>query len=229
MSSTYWQKWSKTYKEELEKNIMPFWMKHGFDRKNGGVYTCLNRDGSLMDTTKSVWFQGRFGWMTAYAYNHVRKNPAWLEASKSCCEFLEKHCFDKDGRAYFEVTEDGVAGLVLGLQIDRARDHVIDELKDVLDADGEPPLQFRLVEEDLQKFEGRVLYVLFRHERHRSLVLLLGGGVPAFLLNELHIGLDLGKLLRGHTARGAEKRRHHLGFFHDDGSFYQVRQFSKKI
>jgi len=108
MSSAYWQKWSKTYKEELEKNIMPFWMKHGFDRKNGGVYTCLNRDGSLMDTTKSVWFQGRFGWMTAYAYNHVHKNPAWLEASKSCCEFLEKHCFDKDGRAYFEVTEDGV-------------------------------------------------------------------------------------------------------------------------
>ena len=108
MSSAYWQKWSKTYKEELEKNIMPFWMKHGFDRKNGGVYTCLNRDGSLMDTTKSVWFQGRFGWMTAYAYNHVCKNPAWLEASKSCCEFLEKHCFDKDGRAYFEVTEDGV-------------------------------------------------------------------------------------------------------------------------
>ena len=108
MSSAYWQKWSKTYKEELEKNIMPFWMKHGFDRKNGGVYTCLNRDGSLMDTTKSVWFQGRFGWMTAYAYNHVRKNPAWLEASKSCCEFLEKRCFDKDGRAYFEVTEDGV-------------------------------------------------------------------------------------------------------------------------
>ena len=108
MSSAYWQKWNKTYKEELEKNIMPFWMKHGFDRKHGGVYTCLNRDGSLMDTTKSVWFQGRFGWMTAYAYNHVRKNPAWLEASKSCCEFLEKHCFDKDGRAYFEVTEDGV-------------------------------------------------------------------------------------------------------------------------
>ena len=108
MSSAYWQKWNKTYKTELERNIMPFWMKHGYDRKHGGVYTCLNRDGSIMDTTKSVWFQGRFGWMTAYAYNHIKKDPAWLEASKSCCEFLEKHCFDKDGRAYFEVTEDGV-------------------------------------------------------------------------------------------------------------------------
>lgn len=108
MKTTYWQNWNRKYRKELLGNIMPFWMEHGFDRKNGGVYTCLDRDGSLMDSTKSVWFQGRFGWMAAYAYNHVEKNPEWLEASKSCCEFLEAHCFDKDGRAYFEVTAEGV-------------------------------------------------------------------------------------------------------------------------
>ena len=108
MQGEYWKKWGRTYKRELLRNVMPFWMKHGFDRKNGGVYTCLDRDGSLMDSTKSVWFQGRFGWMTAYAYNHMEKNPEWLAASKSCCEFLEAHCFDKDGRAYFEVTAEGV-------------------------------------------------------------------------------------------------------------------------
>ncbi len=105
----YWQDWNRKYRAELTGNIMPFWMEHGFDRKNGGVYTCVDRDGSLMDTTKSVWFQGRFGWMAAYAYNHIEKNKEWLKASKSCCEFLEKHCFDPaDGRAYFEVTADGV-------------------------------------------------------------------------------------------------------------------------
>ena len=108
MQGEYWKKWGRTYKGELLRNVMPFWMKYGFDRKNGGVYTCLDRDGSLMDSTKSVWFQGRFGWMTAYAYNHMEKNPEWLAASKSCCEFLEAHCFDKDGRAYFEVTAEGV-------------------------------------------------------------------------------------------------------------------------
>ena len=108
MKTAYWQKWNKTYRNELVKNILPFWMKHGFDRVNGGVYTCLDRDGSLMDSTKSVWFQGRFGWMAAYAYNHVEKNAEWLAASKSCCEFLEAHCFDKTGRAYFEVTAEGV-------------------------------------------------------------------------------------------------------------------------
>ena len=108
MQGEYWKKWGRTYKGEFLRNVMPFWMKHGWDRKNGGVYTCLDRDGSLMDSTKSVWFQGRFGWMTAYAYNHVEKNPEWLAASKCCCEFLENHCFDKDGRAYFEVTAEGV-------------------------------------------------------------------------------------------------------------------------
>ena len=105
----YWQDWNKKYLKELTGNIMPFWMKNGWDRKNGGVYTCLDRDGKLMDSTKSVWFQGRFGWMAAYAYNHIEKNKEWLKASKSCCEFLDKYCFDPaDGRAYFEITAEGV-------------------------------------------------------------------------------------------------------------------------
>ena len=55
------------YLDEFVNNVMPFWMKNGLDRVNGGIYTCLDRDGSLMDTTKSVWFQGRFGFIAAYA------------------------------------------------------------------------------------------------------------------------------------------------------------------
>ncbi len=108
MKSAYWQKWNKIYRDELTGKIMPFWLKHGLDKKHGGIYTCLDRDGSLMDTTKSVWFQGRFGWMAAYAYNHIKKDRQYLAASRSCCEFLEKYCFDDDNRAYFEITEDGV-------------------------------------------------------------------------------------------------------------------------
>lgn len=45
---------------DLTTNIMPFWLKYGLDKVNGGIYTCVDRNGSLMDTTKSVWFQGRF-------------------------------------------------------------------------------------------------------------------------------------------------------------------------
>ncbi|MDE5761535.1 MAG: N-acylglucosamine 2-epimerase, partial [Bacteroides sp.] len=66
MDSRYLQTWADSYRQELTENIMPFWLKHGLDRKHGGVYTCGDRDGSLIDTTKSVWFQGRFGFIAAF-------------------------------------------------------------------------------------------------------------------------------------------------------------------
>jgi len=103
----YLEYWKELYKEDLLNDIMPFWLEHGLDRVNGGVYTCLTREGEIMDTTKSVWFQGRFGFTTAFAYNNVEKNPAFLEASKSCIDFIEAHCFDTDGHMYFEVMADG--------------------------------------------------------------------------------------------------------------------------
>ncbi len=88
-------------------DVMPFWLKHGLDKVNGGVYTCLDRDGALMDSTKSVWFQGRFGFVAAYAYNNIEKNPEWLAASKSCIDFIGAHCFDTDGHMFFTVTAEG--------------------------------------------------------------------------------------------------------------------------
>ena len=103
----YLTSWSASYRHDFTENIMPFWMRYGLDRKHGGVYTCIDRDGRLMDTTKSVWFQGRFGFIAAYAYNNIEQNPEWLAASKSCIDFIEKHCFDADGHMYFEVTENG--------------------------------------------------------------------------------------------------------------------------
>lgn len=103
----YLNAWAASYRESLTNDILPFWLKHGLDRQNGGVYTCVNRDGSLIDSTKSVWFQGRFGFITSYAYNHIEKNPEWLAASKSCIDFIEQHCTDTDGRMFFEVTADG--------------------------------------------------------------------------------------------------------------------------
>ena len=103
----YLQDWAERYKDDLTQDIMPFWLKYGLDRVHGGVYTCLNRDGSLMDPTKSVWFQGRFGFICAFAYNNIEKRQEWLEASRSCIDFIENHCFDADGRMFFEVKANG--------------------------------------------------------------------------------------------------------------------------
>lgn len=65
-SIDYIKEWSESYKTDLTTNIMPFWLKYGLDKVNGGIYTCVDRDGSLMDTTKSVWFQGRFAFICSF-------------------------------------------------------------------------------------------------------------------------------------------------------------------
>lgn len=103
----YLTHWNTRYKKELTEDILPFWLKYGLDKENGGIYTCLNRDGSIMDTTKSVWFQGRFAFVCASAYNHIEKNQEWLDASKSAIDFIEKYCSDENGHMYFEVTAEG--------------------------------------------------------------------------------------------------------------------------
>lgn len=103
----YLQECAVWYESTLKENIIPFWLEHGMDRVNGGVYTCVDREGSLMDSTKSVWFQGRCGYVMAYAYNHIERNPEWLLASKSCIDFIENHCIDSDGHMFFSVTAEG--------------------------------------------------------------------------------------------------------------------------
>ena len=48
---------SRTWiREELERCI-GFWLNNGMDPVNGGVYTCLDREGKVFSTDKSVWMQ----------------------------------------------------------------------------------------------------------------------------------------------------------------------------
>ncbi|MCH5319610.1 MAG: AGE family epimerase/isomerase [Paramuribaculum sp.] len=106
-TKSYLSHWREHYRRDLLDNILPFWLRHGLDKVNGGIYTCLDREGRLMDSTKSVWFQGRTAFTYSFAYLRVEKRPEYLEMAKSCLDFIEKYCFDKDGRMYFEVTADG--------------------------------------------------------------------------------------------------------------------------
>lgn len=96
------------YRDRLVGEILPFWLKNGLDREHGGVMTALGRQGDLIDTDKSVWFQGRAGWMFATMFNTTpEKRPEYLEAAVSCCEFIRKHCYAPNGKLYFTVTRDG--------------------------------------------------------------------------------------------------------------------------
>ena len=86
-----------------------FWLKNGKDAEHGGVYTCLDRTGRIYSTDKSVWMQGRCGWIYAYLCRIYGIREDWLAFSKSCLEFLEAHCINREagGRLYFTVEADG--------------------------------------------------------------------------------------------------------------------------
>ena len=95
------------YRRELLDNILPFWLHNSLDKTNGGFFTCLNRDGSVYDTDKFMWLQGRQVWTFSYMYNHVEPKSEWLDAAVHGAGFMKKYGRDEAGSWYFSLTADG--------------------------------------------------------------------------------------------------------------------------
>ena len=95
------------YRQDLFENVLPFWMNHSIDREYGGFFTCLDRDGTIYDTRKYVWLNGRQVWMLSKLFNEVEQRADWLEAARGGAEFLRTHARDEWGRCYFSLTREG--------------------------------------------------------------------------------------------------------------------------
>ena len=96
-----------TYRDGLLNDTIPFWFPRSVDREFGGFLTSFGEDGALLQTDKSVWFQGRFTWMLATLFNTVEKKEEWLSLAKHGVDFLNAHCFDTDGKMFFTLTQEG--------------------------------------------------------------------------------------------------------------------------
>ena len=108
MDRSVFQAQREWVRAELER-CADFWVKNGWDREHGGVYTCLDREGKVYSTDKSVWMQGRCAWTFSYLCGVYGVRREWLELARSCLAFMEAHCInrDKGNRMYFTVTADG--------------------------------------------------------------------------------------------------------------------------
>lgn len=40
------------WRRDLLENVIPFWETYSLDQEHGGYFTCLDRDGSCLDTSK---------------------------------------------------------------------------------------------------------------------------------------------------------------------------------
>lgn len=104
---TKYATYAAKYRDELLENVLPFWLKNSRDTEGGGFFTCLNRDGSVFDTDKFIWLQGRQVWLFSMLYNEVEKRQEWLDFALHGADFLEKYGRAADGTWYFSTTRHG--------------------------------------------------------------------------------------------------------------------------
>jgi N-acylglucosamine 2-epimerase len=96
-----------TYRDGLLNSTLPFWFPRCIDEDHGGFMFSRDRDGSLLDTDKAIWLQGRASWLLATLYSEVEPRPEWLAWSRHGIDFLRQHGFDSDGRMFFLVDREG--------------------------------------------------------------------------------------------------------------------------
>jgi len=102
------ESYKEQYKDDLFKKVLPFWVNNGLDKKFGGIDTCLDRNGNVFSAEKSVWMQGRGGWLFAHLVNTFGPNEAFKTIAESALDFTKQYCIDPaDGRLYFVVSSDG--------------------------------------------------------------------------------------------------------------------------
>jgi N-acylglucosamine 2-epimerase len=97
----------RVYRDGLLGDTLPFWIDHCVDREYGGFMFCLDRDGTVIDTDKGMWTQGRFTWLLGTLYSEVEPRAEWLELARHGIDFIRRFGFDDDGRMFFHVTRDG--------------------------------------------------------------------------------------------------------------------------
>ena len=97
----------KEFSDVLLNNFVPFWETYSPDPIYGGFLCGFDRDGELFFEDKSVWQQRRSLWMFSKLYNEFGANPKWIEIARSGYDFINKYCFDENGKMYFRVTRDG--------------------------------------------------------------------------------------------------------------------------
>ena len=98
---------AQLYKSELLDRVVPFWLNKSQDTEFGGYFTCLDRDGSVYDTDKFIWLQGREVWMFSKLYNTVESRQEWLDAAIQGAEFLKKYGHDGNLNWYFALDREG--------------------------------------------------------------------------------------------------------------------------
>lgn len=98
----------KLYENTLLDNVVPFWIRNGIDDEYGGIFNCIRDDGTIINTDKYIWSQGRALWTFSALYNRINKKKEWLEIATKLKNFLIlSDAVDQEGAWSFAVSREG--------------------------------------------------------------------------------------------------------------------------
>ena len=102
------QELRERYRYDLLDDYIPFLYKHVVDHELGGFMCTTDRDGTVLDTGKRAWYEGRGTWVSSFLYNRIDQDPQHLEVAKKSVDFTLKlkpkgdtfwpHGFTKEGK-----------------------------------------------------------------------------------------------------------------------------------
>ena len=93
--------------KSLTEDIVPFWLTHSVDWENGGLYSCIADDGTLLSRNKYMWSNARALWTFAGLVNRIESREEWRRAAENQYRFLKRCGRDEDGYWVFVVDEKG--------------------------------------------------------------------------------------------------------------------------
>lgn len=99
---------SESARQNLQNNILPFWLNHSIDTTNGGFHGRIATDGTPeQNAPKGLVLNARILWTFSAAYMYDSK-PAYLKTARRAYEYLIEHFLDTDyGGAYWLLDNKG--------------------------------------------------------------------------------------------------------------------------
>lgn len=78
------------YHRYLFDHFLPFMDRHVIDREYGGFMCAVKPDGTRVSDVKSTWYEGRGSWVYAFLYNHLAREPRYLDVARRSIDFILK-------------------------------------------------------------------------------------------------------------------------------------------
>jgi mannobiose 2-epimerase len=100
----------KSAKNELQQDILPFWIKYCRDNEYGGFIGWMSNDGTITkDAPKGLVLNARILWTYSAAYR-FNKNDEYLQMADRAYDYLMQHFWDNQfGGAYWLLDNTGKA------------------------------------------------------------------------------------------------------------------------